>query len=362
MEQIDRVLLEKLLNENVPVIVGKKLWMWGTGDTALLYQEGLRRLEAEGICIQGYCDNNSTKWGREFVGKPIVSPQELQAMENIIVLIGSTQSDVIEALKKQLEDMQIEAYPADELVLKLHRAEVLECYDSLADAHSKNVYADIIVRRMQGAAEYKVDSKEDYFMMPPFSNEDENEVYVDCGAYTGDTIEQYVKIKDGCYQKIIAFEPDKNNFKKMQERVAQLTDAGKIKEGSVQLNPFGVGDKSESGLFERYENNNGVGSKFVSTASDMTDECRIVSLDDFLEEKYTFLKADVEGYEYKMLLGAQKGIQKYTPLLTICLYHNAVDLYSIPLLIKKMVPEYKLAVRHHFDKAAGTVLYAWIEN
>ena len=63
-----------------------------------------------------------------------------------------------------------------------------------------------------------------------------------------------------------------------------------------------------------------------------------------------------------MLIGASKGIKEYMPLLAICIYHNAVDFYEIPLLIHSLVPEYKLAVRHHSYTLADTVLYAWLPN
>ena len=39
-------------------------------------------------------------------------------------------------------------------------------------------------------------------------------------------------------------------------------------------------------------------------AYDYAEKCEIVSIDDFIKEEFTFLKADIEGYEYKMLEGA----------------------------------------------------------
>lgn len=38
---MSRKTLEETLNENVPVIEGKKLYIWGMGNTALLYDEGI---------------------------------------------------------------------------------------------------------------------------------------------------------------------------------------------------------------------------------------------------------------------------------------------------------------------------------
>ena len=83
------------------------------------------------------------------------------------------------------------------------------------------------------------------------------------------------------------------------------------------------------------------------------------AIDDFAKEKYTFLKADIESYEYRMLLGARNTIQQYRPRLAICIYHNMVDMYSIPELVHAINPDYRLSVRQHSYGYEETVLYAW---
>lgn len=88
--------------------------------------------------------------------------------------------------------------------------------------------------------------------------------------------------------------------------------------------------------------------------------CQAVALDSFLTEPYSFLKADIESYEYRMLLGAKNGIRKWKPKIAACIYHNAVDLYEIPLLIHEIEKNYQFAVRHHSRTLAETVLYCWI--
>ena len=90
-----------------------------------------------------------------------------------------------------------------------------------------------------------------------------------------------------------------------------------------------------------------------------TEEVKALALDDVLTEGCTFLKTDVESYEYKMLLGAEQTIKKYKPRLAICIYHNATDFYSIPLLVKEFRPDYKLMIRHHSLRITETLLYAW---
>ena len=60
---MDRQELDKIL-DNLPDIRDKRIFIWGTGNTASLYQESLKRLEQEGsLVVVGYDFNNSEKWG-----------------------------------------------------------------------------------------------------------------------------------------------------------------------------------------------------------------------------------------------------------------------------------------------------------
>ena len=83
-------------------------------------------------------------------------------------------------------------------------------------------------------------------------------------------------------------------------------------------------------------------------AIDDTPECRDA----------TFIKMDVEGSEKEALAGARDTILRNKPKLAICLYHRNRDFIEIPNWIHKLVPEYKLYVRHHSFSVNETVLYA----
>lgn len=80
------------------------------------------------------------------------------------------------------------------------------------------------------------------------------------------------------------------------------------------------------------------------------------------QEKATYIKADIESFEYDMLCGAKETIQRYRPRLAICIYHSAADMYKIPLLIKEYCPDYKFSIRHHSTTLSETVLYAYPDN
>ena len=137
--------------DNRPKIDNKKIYIWGTGNTALLYQEGLRRLEQEdSLHIEGYVDNDAHKWGKYFFDKTIISPQNLVEQNNVCVLICSPQPHVVGAVRRQLTELRVEGYHIDEVIFKLHRKEVLQSFDLLKDTFSKKVYAHIIMCRIQG--------------------------------------------------------------------------------------------------------------------------------------------------------------------------------------------------------------------
>jgi len=303
-------------------------------------------------------------WGGEKCNnKEIISPVKLKELENVCVLICSPRPEVISAVKEQTSEMNIESYLLDEVILKQHADKLLAVYDALEDEESKNVYAEVICSRISGIYPPKdIFCGNQYFAVDKFRAGTENEVFVDCGAYVGDSIEKYIWERSGVVGKIIAFEPDTSNYKALEKRTRRLREEWNLKEEQLVIHSCGIGDQEILGVFDNYQNNNGFGSKFIKSDGKSEEGlmCKVSTLDRMIDEKYTFLKADIESYEYRMLLGAKEGIRKWKPLLAVCIYHNAVDLYSIPLLIKELDNGYKMAVRHHSDKLSETVLYCWI--
>ena len=52
-------------------------------------------------------------------------------------------------------------------------------------------------------------------------------------------------------------------------------------------------------------------------------------------------------------------IKENKPKLAICVYHLEEDLWEIPILIKQLVPEYKIYMRQHYEEVDWeTVCYA----
>lgn len=364
---MSRKTLEEILNKNVPVIEGKRLYIWGMGNTALLYNEGINRLEKEGFFhISGYCDNNIEKTEKKiFCKKPAITPEELYRTKEACVLICSPQFKIYREISEQLKCKGIENYLIDDVILKHHAGEVLQVYDSLGDLRSKKTYEELVKCRIYNKLpDAKIYAGNPYFSIGAFKQRNPKEVFVDCGGYVGDTVEQFLWERTGSFDKIISFEPDKKNYDAMVYRVERLKKEWNISEEDIQLCQLGVGENNVRLTVQKYDSSHGLGSKILEEDRTFqnTEPCSIVSLDCFLKEPYHFLKADIESYEYGMLLGAEKGIKSYRPRIAVCIYHNAVDFYSVPLLIQSFIPEYHFAVRHHSCQLDETVLYAWTEE
>ena len=109
---------------------------------------------------------------------------------------------------------------------------------------------------------------------------------------------------------------------------------------------------------------NGPGTSVSEVKTDGAEEFETISIDDFVKqndiEKVDFIKLDVECSEVSVLKGSVDTIRKFKPKLAICVYHKKDDLWTIPQLIKEILPEYKLYLDHHTIMSNETVMYAKI--
>ncbi|MEM3434401.1 MAG: FkbM family methyltransferase, partial [Candidatus Methanomethyliaceae archaeon] len=89
-------------------------------------------------------------------------------------------------------------------------------------------------------------------------------------------------------------------------------------------------------------------SEAQNVSSDSADVVRkekvlVTSLDSLLAEgllpPISFIKADVEGYERELLLGAEETIRRYHPRLSLCTYHLPDDWRVLRDIVKGFRPE-----------------------
>lgn len=71
-----------------------------------------------------------------------------------------------------------------------------------------------------------------------------------------------------------------------------------------------------------------------------------------------YIKMDIEGAEYKALLGAENIIKNSNTELAISLYHRQEDLIDIPILLKNFKPDYRFYLRLYSKFPMEMCLYA----
>ena len=330
--------------------------IWGTGNTTLLYEECIREEKLE-PCY--YCDSDKSKQGALFAGKLVIAPDSIRARcENPFVLISSAVPGTCREIAKQCHTMGLTCCTIDMVVFSRHAKELMNNCKLLDDDYSKYVYSRILVKRMQGMEITEdIYTANQYFCLPPFMRRRGSEIFVDCGAFVGDSVEQYIVQKACTFGKIYGFEPEEKNYKAFLARSSRLNLEWGLGEEKIVPIHAGVGIHTAEMYMGSVKDGSNVGAR---VAMDGDNAVKVYALDDFFyEQQVHFLKADIEGFEAQMLIGAEKMIKKNHPLLAVCIYHNAADMYNIMRIIHEMDMTYKFAIRHHSYEYCETVLYAW---
>lgn len=247
----------------------------------------------------------------------------------------------------------VKYYEWDEEYVRKNWDLLLGVYEGVADNKSRKTLFELILAKLnkycsRGLLE-AADTNRHYFNDLTFCNDAENEVYLDCGAYTGDTIFQYAEFTDMKYKKIYAFEPCKDFVEDLKENVEKLKN----------IEIFNKGAWKEETILS-FESNGEVSYVFDGAGE---NSVQVTTIDKVIpkDEKVTFIKMDIEGSELEALQGACKTIRRNMPKMAICCYHKKNDLISLFYYIKKfesVEEKYNIYIRHHSNNACETILYA----
>lgn len=226
--------------------------------------------------------------------------------------------------------------------------EFMRLYQKLEDDFSRRTLENVLKGRMSAQLKY---FREVYVQNQYFSQDivslGNHEIFVDIGAYIGDTVEEIVKITGNNYEKIYCFEPDKKCAVILKKNTQQYKNIEVVEKGAWDKHEFlCISEDSEHGA-----------SSIKQTGE---YEIELDCIDDCINENehITHIKMDIEGAELAALHGARNTIQTYRPKLAICVYHKNEDILDISNYILSIVPDYKLFLRHHNISGTETVLYA----
>jgi len=115
--------------------------------------------------------------------------------------------------------------------------------------------------------------------------------------------------------KVHAFEPSS------AMRSALTTNISLSGFRNIHVHPYGLSDVSDSGWLQRAMAGNPGSSYFTKSNLSGSAEARaeLRALDEviILDEQIDLIKIDVEGYEYRVLLGGNKLVLRYKPVLIV---------------------------------------------
>ncbi|MBR0596289.1 FkbM family methyltransferase [Sinanaerobacter chloroacetimidivorans] len=234
-----------------------------------------------------------------------------------------------------------------------HREDFQWLYGRLCDNRSKKILSNLLSYWF--APNYrKVSELQDKIFHQYFDLDliqcKEDEVFVDIGAYIGDTAADFVKtFGSDSYKRIYCYEivPENQNYIDKNIELLNLKNVINCRKGA----------SDKSGIYSFISGE----TTSVSRLSESGErKIPTVAIDDDIEENVTFIKMDVEGSEEQALKGCRKKILENHPKLALSVYHSHKDLWKLARMIDELDPSYRFYLRYYGKELLPTeyILYA----
>ena len=344
--------------------------LFGAGRLGRLCARALRR---GGVSLRAFCDRNSSLHGTAIDGAIVMSPEEAVRMYGASALFvvsiwtGTARESMVErvAFLQKLgcqrvmtyaplvwahggEETPFHSFDLPTRVLA-HAPALRELARMFEDPASEANLLAVLRQRLRGQFDAAPPAASQYFP-PDVVALRSDESFVDAGAFTGDTLEEFLARSGSRFHAYHAFEPDWANLDQLRRRVAALPEGVRER---IRIYDAALG--ATDGPVEFAE----TGGPTSMAAAGAAGRVEGRTLDAVLaEEPITFLKLDIEGGERDALRGAQTAIKRWQPLVAVCVYHGPADLWEIPRLLREYMPEHRFFLRQHQFDGYELVLYA----
>lgn len=326
------------------------------------------KLRTSGFTILAFADNNRALWHTRIDGLDVLSPAEAAARHGadavmIVTVWHPATHPLVPALVSQARDLGCNAVPFPVLFWampdqflpyylwdsphKLLRAKrrVLHAYELLGDDLSRETYVRHLKLRLWGDFESLGEPTPLPQYFPGLFTLSPDECFVDCGAYDGDTLRDFVQQTAGRFRKAIAFEADAALLRPLEESVRQMGGRAECHLAAVGSRDGWIGFRGD-----------GIGG---GRADQEGAKVRCLRLDTVLEgETVSLLKMDIEGAELNAIRGSRKTIERNRPVVAACTYHQQEHLWRVPSLLNEVLPEAKIFLRAHRADGFDVVAYA----
>lgn len=334
------------------------IYIWGAGSMA---KEVKKRLDEHDIKVKGYFVDEKEK-SMDPVGEQEILKKDwlINNKSEIAVVCGHGHYENIEKLREYklirkifvIVNPYLQYQGPDEKWMYNNRERISKALKKMDCLSAKCLLA---YYKVQKTGDIK-DILDDEFVMDNifsfFSGRfTENEIYVDIGAYTGDTINLFLKACGEKYKKIIAIEPNLNAYMCLEEFAS--------KRNNIITKCCGLGKKNET----MYINLDDMQSAHVSNNTDGV-AIEIYKFDDLMkQENITMVKIFVPFMAMDILEGARESILKFKPKLIIYVgADNGTHILDVIEWIDSLSLGYKVCLRYDFPMPTRLAVYAYIKN
>lgn len=328
---------DSLKRTKLPIII------YGMGNGADMIIE---KFQSIGVGFADIFASDEFVRGHSFHGKRVLKYSEVsEKYDNFVIVMAFAVHDKKMLAKvKDLSKKHTLYFPDVPVVgdgifsreyIEEHDEDFDKAFSLLSDEKSRQSYLDILNFKVSGKTEYlfKCERKKEE-IYTDYLAPNNDEILMDLGAYDGDTVREFLDITDNKFRRIFAVEADEKNYKKLCDKTAHLE--------KIETFNIAAWNKKDTLFFEKKKGRN---SKLSVTGK---IEVRADSVDNILHgERITLLKMDIEGSEEKALDGAKETIRNYRPKLYVCAYHRNSDMFTLPLKIHEICPDYKIYFAHH---------------
>jgi FkbM family methyltransferase len=334
------------------------------------YLSGYPLLQKANVKVDYIIDSDPARYGTTFEGTPIMHPDALTDVDKgsnyaVLITAPSHYNEILASLITQgvhidnifecpINLLEMNTPETFRDLLNDNTERVLRVYSSFADNYSREVFENVLRARATYQLKYfRAITSPDMYFPADIIHLNTQEVLLDLGAYTGDTLLDFVQRTNGQYKGIVCFEPEPKNYVLLQEASETLHDVHLF-----QLGAYSKTTKLALG-------GSGIGAKIVEGKG--TTQCARID-DNVFQQLFdtiggpTYIKMDIEGAEIAALFGMQETIKRYKPKLAISVYHKDSDLIEVPEIIQSLEIGYRLYLRQHYPSGSDTVLYAVYNN
>jgi FkbM family methyltransferase len=333
INQLADQILELSKGENQKFSAG--VYIWGTEEVA---RRILLLLEENNIPLLGVFDTDSRKIGTLFAGHIVTNPT---TVHNFVIICSYHQPSHLQVARKLLGEYAIGAWellisfrgtiylpwnnlrsPSDltenekqKLIIiadRVHPDSKSEYWKQVAAHH----FVGILNPNQSGS----FSTAEEYFV-PGIIETTNESIFLDLGAYTGDTIERFFaqEIGIGDSRKAIGIEADQSNFLTLMKKFISREDV-------ILINSV-ISD--ESGLTPFSQSTNSMGSSALFFEPNTFVPA--ITIDQIHQQmKFSHVKFDIEGFERRALQGASEAIRNGKAIWSVASYHLFDDFWVLP--------------------------------